>query len=426
MSVTVENLEQNLARLTVEIPVETIDKAIDKVYKQQKNKIQIPGFRKGKAPLVMIERMYGKDVFLEDAVNEALPQAYEDACKESELEIVSQPKIEYTQVESGKPVIFTATVAVRPAVELGEYKGLEVDVKKEEVTDEAVDARIRQEQEKNATTVPVEDRPVQDGDMIELDFEGFVDGKPFDGGKGENYPLTIGSHSFIEGFEEQLIGANIGEEKEVNVTFPEDYHAKELAGKPAVFKATVKSIKKKEIPELNDEFASEVSEFETLDEYKADVRSQLEKQAEEKARSDKEDALIEKAVENAKMEIPDLMVESQARNMVQEFAQRLSYQGISMQQYLKYTGQTEDSLLESNKDAALKRIKSRLVLEEIAKAENLEASDEDIDAEIKKMAESYGMEEDKVRSYLDDDQMDDLRGNIKVQKAVDLMYDQAK
>ncbi len=426
MSVTVENLEHNLAKMTVEIPVETIEKAIDKVYKQQRSRIQIPGFRKGRAPRVMIERMYGKSVFLEDAVNEALPQAYEDACKESELDIVSQPKIEFSQVERDKPVVFTATVAVRPAVELGEYKGLEVDVKKEEVTDEKVDERIRQEQEKNATTVPVEDRPVQDGDMIELDFEGFVDGKPFDGGKGENYPLTIGSKSFIDGFEEQLIGANIGEEKDINVTFPEDYHAKELAGKPALFKATVKSIKKKEVPELNDEFASEVSEFETLDEYKADVRAQLEKQAEEKAKSDKEDALVDKAVENAKMDIPDLMVESQARNMVQEFSQRLSYQGLTMQQYLQYTGQTEDSLLESNKDAALKRIKSRLVLEEIAKAENLEATDEDVNAEIKKMAESYGMEEDKVREYLDEAQMDDLHQNIRVQKAVDLLYEQAK
>ncbi|MCD8054743.1 MAG: trigger factor [Lachnospiraceae bacterium] len=426
MSVNVEKLEKNLTKLTVEIPVEDVEKAIDKVYARTKNQIQLPGFRKGKAPRKMVEKMYGKDIFLEDAVNEAVPDAYEDACKESGLEIVSQPQIEYTQVEAGEPVIFVATVAVRPEVTLGEYKGLEVETEAVEVTEEDVLAELKKEQEKNAVTRTVEDRTVEDGDQIELDFDGYVDGEAFEGGHGEDFPLTIGSHSFIDNFEEQLIGSAIGEEKEIQVTFPEEYHAEELAGKPATFKTIVKKIQVKELPELDDEFAGEVSEFETLDEYKADVRTKLEEKKAAEAKTAKEDALIAKVVENAEMEIPDLMVESQARTMVQEFAQRLQYQGLTMEQYMQYTGQTTESMIEQEKETALKRIQSRLVLEAVAAAENLEASEEDIQAEIDKMASQYGMESEQVRSMIDDEQMEELKGNIVVQKAVDVIYDAAK
>ena len=426
MSVNVERLEKNLAKLTVEIPVEEIEKAIDVVYKQQKNKIQLPGFRKGKAPRKMIEKMYGKEVFLQDAVNEAVPGAYEAACKESELVIVSQPEIEYTQVEAGKPVIFVATVAVRPEVTLGDYKGLEVETQDASVTEEEVDAKLREEQEKNAVTVPVEDRPVQDGDIVDLDYEGSIDGVPFDGGKADGFQLTIGSHSFIDTFEDQLIGVQAGEEKEVHVTFPEGYHAKELAGKPAVFKCKVNSIKAKELPALDDEFAGEVSEFETLDAYKADVRKQLEEKKAAAAKTAKEDALIAKAVENAQMEIPDLMVESQAREMMQEFAQRMQYQGLTMEQYMQYTGQTYESMMDTNKEQAMKRIQSRLVLEEIAKAENIEASEEDIQDEMQKMADQYGMDKEQVEKYMDDAQKEAMKSNIQVQKAIDLLYETAK
>ena len=426
MSVSVERLEHNLAKLTVEIPVEDIEKAIDKVYQKQKNRIQLPGFRKGKAPRKMIEKMYGKEVFLEDAVNECVPEAYEAACKESELVIMSRPEIEYQDVKAGEPVVFMATVATRPEVTLGEYKGLEVEDEDVTVTDEEVEAKLKEEQEKNSTTAPVEGRPVQDGDIVELNFEGFVDGQAFPGGKGENFPLTIGSHSFIDTFEDQLIGAEIGEEREVNVTFPEDYNAKELAGKPAVFQTKILSIKVKELPALDDEFASEVSEFETLAEYRADVRKTLEEKKAEQAKTAKEDKLIAKAVENASMDIPELMLTSQAENMIQEFSQRLSYQGMSMEQYLQYTGSTTEKMLEQNKESAKIRIQSRLVLEEIAKAENLEATEEDFEKEIANMASQYGMEPEQVKEYMDDAQREEMKANILVQKAVDLLYETAK
>ena len=426
MSVSVERLEHNLAKLTVEIPVEDIEKAIDKVYQKQKNRIQLPGFRKGKAPRKMIEKMYGKEVFLEDAVNECVPEAYEAACKESELVIMSRPEIEYQDVKAGEPVVFMATVATRPEVTLGEYKGLEVEDEDATVTDEEVEAKLKEEQEKNSTTAPVEGRPVQDGDIVELNFEGFVDGQAFPGGKGENFPLTIGSHSFIDTFEDQLIGAEIGEEREVNVTFPEDYNAKELAGKPAVFQTKILSIKVKELPALDDEFASEVSEFETLAEYRADVRKTLEEKKAEQAKTAKEDKLIAKAVENASMDIPELMLTSQAENMIQEFSQRLSYQGMSMEQYLQYTGSTTEKMLEQNKESAKIRIQSRLVLEEIAKAENLEATEEDFEKEIANMASQYGMEPEQVKEYMDDAQREEMKANILVQKAVDLLYETAK
>ena len=425
MSVNVEVLEKNLAKLTVEIPVADIEAAEDKVFQQQKNKIQLPGFRKGKANRKMVERMYGKGIFLEDAVNEIVPDVYEKAAKESELEIVSMPQIEYTQVEPGKPVIFVATVATRPAVTLGEYKGLLVESEVVEVTEEDLEAELKKAQEQNSVETAVEDRPVQNGDKIKLDFEGFVDGVPFDGGKGEDFDLTIGSGQFIPGFEEQLVGVEIGAPVEVNVTFPAEYHAADLAGKPAVFKCVVKSITSKEMPELNDEFASEVSEFETLEEYKQSLRAGLIEKKEAAAKTAKEDALVAKVVEGAEMEIPELMITSQARQMVDEFAQRLSYQGLSMEQYMQYTGQTVEQMMEQNKETAKKRIESRLVLEAVAAAEELTATDEDVEAEIQKMADQYGMTVEQVKGYMDDAQMDDMKQNIVVQKAVDVIYNAA-
>ena len=426
MSVKVENLEKNLAKLTVEVPVEKLEESIDQVYRKAKNQITLPGFRKGKAPRKMIEKYYGADVFLEDAVNELIPVAYEEACGECGLEIVSQPEIEYEQVEAGKPVIFTATVATRPEVTLGEYKGLEVESKPVEVTEEEILAELKKEQEKNATMKTVDDRAVEDGDIIELAFEGFVDGVPFEGGKSDNYPLTIGSHSFIPGFEEQLIGTAIGEEKDVNVTFPEEYHAKELAGKPAVFKCTVHTIKVKELPELDDEFASEVSDFETLDEYKEDVKKKLTENKEKEAKIAKEDALVDKIIENSQMEIPELMITSQARSMVSEFGQRLQSQGLNLQQYMQYTGQTEAQMIDQMKEQALKRIQTRLVMEAIVAAESLVATEEDVEEEIKKMAEAYGMDVEQVKTYMDEEQKEQMKMNIAVQKAIDMVYAAAK
>ncbi len=426
MSVKVENLEKNLAKLTVEVPVEKLEESIEKIYRKAKNQITLPGFRKGKAPRKMIEKYYGTDVFLEDAVNDLVPEAYEEACQESGLEIVSQPEIVYEQAESGKPVIFAATVAVRPEVTLGEYKGLEVESKPVEVTEEEIEAELKIEQEKNATMKTVDDRPVQDGDILELAFEGFVDGTPFEGGKSDSYLLTIGSNTFIPGFEVQLIGAEIGKEKDVNVTFPEEYHAKELAGKEAVFKCTVHSIKVKEFPALDDEFASEVSDFETLEEYKADIRKKLTENKEKEAKIAKEDALVDKIIENSQMEIPDLMVTSQARNMVNEFGQRLQAQGLNLQQYMQYTGQNEEKMVEQMRDQALKRIQTRLVMEAIVKAENLEATEEDMEKEIQNLADGYGMDVDQVKSHMDDEQREQMKMNIAVQKAIDLVYAAAK
>lgn len=428
MSVNVENLEKNLVKMTVEVPVEELEKAIDKVYQKNKNRINLPGFRKGKAPRKLIEKEYGADIFLEDAVNDLVPQAYEEACKEVEKDkpIVSRPQITYEQVEPHKPVIFTATVAVKPDVVLGEYKGLEVETMPVEVTEEDVQKKLEEEQKKNSTTVPVEDRPVQDGDHIELDFEGFVEGKPFEGGKGENYSLTIGSHTFIDNFEEQLIGVNVGEQKDVHVTFPEDYGAAELAGKTALFLCKVNSIKVEELPELDDEFASEVSDFDTLEEYKDDIRATLLEEKEKEARTAKEDALVEKVVENAEMEIPDLMVTTQAQSMVQDFEQRLQQQGLTLDQYLQYTGSTVDKMVEDSKDQALKSIQTRLVLEAVVAAEGIAATEEELDHEIEEMAKGYGMEKEDLLPYVTEDQKEQMKENIAVQKALDLIYDTAK
>ncbi len=426
MSLQVEKLEKNMAKLTVEVPAEQFEECIKTAYKKNKNRFVIPGFRKGKAPLHMIEKMYGVGVFYEDAADEAMNETYADAMKESQLEIVSRPEVSIEQIEKGKPFIYTATVAVKPEVTLGEYKGIEVERASAEVTDEDVSAELGKVQNQNSRLITVEDRPVEDGDQTVIDFDGSVDGKAFDGGKAEDYPLTIGSHSFIDTFEEQLIGKNIGESCEVHVTFPEEYHAKDLAGKPAVFKVTVKEIKKKELPVIDDEFASEVSDFDTLEEYKADLRTKLEEKKQKEAATENEDRVVEKVVENASMDIPDPMVDSQVESMVQENARRMQSQGLSFEQYMQYTGMTMDSLRAQMRPQALRRIRTRLVLEAVVKAEDIQVSDERIDEELQKMAEAYKMEVDKLKEYMGDFEKEQMKQDIAVQEAVDFLVAEAK
>lgn len=425
MSLQVEKLEKNMAKLTIEVPAEELEAAIEKAYQKNKGKIQIPGFRKGKVPRKMIEQLYGKEFFYEDAANALIPEAYEKAAEECEDTIVSSPKVDVTQIEGGKPFIFTAEVALKPEVTLGKYKGVEVEKIDITVSDEEVDADLNQQRENNSRMVTVE-RAVADGDVAVIDFEGFVDDVAFEGGKGENYSLAIGSHSFIDNFEEQLIGKNAGEDVEVNVTFPEEYQAKELAGKPAVFKVSIKEVKEKQLPELDDEFASEVSDFETLAEYKEDIRKKLSEKKEQDAKNAKEDAVIEAIIAEAQMEIPDAMIETQQRQMVDDFAQRLQMQGMNLDMYCQYTGQTPASMVESIKPQALKRIQSRLVLEAVAAAEKIEASEEDFDKEIEKMAASYQMEADKVREIMGEAGKKQIMEDLAVSKAADFVRENAK
>ncbi len=425
MSLQVEKLEKNMAKLTIEVPASDLEKALQSAYMKQKNKISLPGFRKGKVPRQMIEKMYGAEIFYDDAANEIIPKAYAEAYDECELEIVSRPSIDVAQIEKGKPFIFTAEVAVKPEVTLGEYKGLEVDKVSTRVTQKEVEEKIQAEAEKNARTVTVEDRAVQDGDEVILDFEGFVDGEAFEGGKGENYPLTIGSGSFIPGFEEQLVGAEAEKEVEVKVTFPEDYHAEDLKGKDAVFKCTVHEIKTKELPEIDDEFAAEVSEFDTLDEYKADVKAKIKEQKAAEGKRKQEDQAVEKAVENASYEIPDAMIDTQVDQMANDFAQRIQSQGLTMEQYFQFTGMTAEKMMEELRPQAVKRIETRLVLEAVAKAENIEISDEKLDEEIAKMAESYKMEADKLKEFMGDAEKKQMKEDMAVQEAVTFLVENA-
>lgn len=426
MSVQVEKLEKNMAKLTIEVSAQDLEKAIEDAFQKNKNRISVPGFRKGKVPRKMVEKMYGQEIFYEDAANALIPDAYEKALDEYAEDIVSSPKIDVVQIEAGKPFIFTAEVALKPEVKLGKYKGVTVDRISTEVTDEEVDAEVERERENNARNVEVTDRPVKDGDITTIDFEGFVDGVPFEGGKGENYPLTIGSGAFIPGFEEQLIGVEIGKEVEVNVTFPEDYQAEELKGKAAVFKCTVKEIKEKELSELDDEFASEVSEFETLAEYKADVRGKLEEKKAKEAKDAREAAVIDAIVKDSDMEIPQAMLETQQKQMVDEFAQRIQMQGLSMEQYMQFTGASYDQLTEQVKPQAEKRIRSRLVLEAVAKAENITATDEEFEEELKVMAQAYQMEVDKVREMLPEKSTAQIKEDIAVRKAAQFAVENAK
>ena len=426
MSLQVEKLEKNMAKLTIEASAEDFEKAIQKVYLKARGRINIPGFRKGKAPRKLIEKMYGTGVFYEDAANDLIPTAYAEALKDCDLEIVSRPEINVTQIEAGKPFIFTAEVAVKPEVTLGEYKGVEVEKSDVEVTEEDINKEVDKERENNSRTIDVDDRAVENGDIIKLDFDGSVDGVPFEGGKAENYTLTIGSGSFIPGFEDQLIGTKIGEEKDVTVTFPEDYHEKSLAGKEAVFKCKVNAITVKELPDADDEFASEVSEFETLAEYKEDIKKKLTEKKEKEARAKKEAQAVEKAVENATMEIPDAMIDTQVQSMMEDFARRMQSQGLSLEQYFQFTGMDAKKMHDQMKPEALKRIQNSLVLEAVAKAENIEISDEKVDEEIAKMAEAYKMEVEKLKGIIGDSERDQMKKDLAVQAAADLIADAAK
>lgn len=425
MSVQVEKLEKNMAKLTIEVSSEEFEKAIAKAYKKNKNKISMPGFRKGKAPRAMIEKMYGKGIFYEDAANSIIPDAYADAAKESELEIVAQPEIDVTQIESGKPFIFTATVALKPEVTLGEYKGIEVEKKEVEVTDEEVEAEINKVRESNARMLDIDDRATQDGDTVLIDFDGYVDGKQFEGGKADDYSLVLGSHSFIDNFEEQLVGKNIGDDVEVNVTFPENYQAEELQGKPAVFKVKIKEIKVKELPELDDDFAQDVSNFDTIAEYKEDLKKKLTENKEEALKREREEAVIGKIIENAQMDIPEQMVDAQTRQMTQEFAQRLSSQGLSIDQYMQFTGLTPQKMIEELKPQALKRIQSRLVLEAVVAAENIETTEEELDKEIENLASMYQMEVDKLKEVIGEEEKKQIGLDLAVQKAVEIVTEAA-
>ncbi len=426
MSLQVEKMEKNMAKLTIEVSTEELDKAMQNAYLKARGKISIPGFRKGKAPRKMIEQMYGKGIFLEDAANALIPEHYSKALEECDLEIVSQPEIDVTQAEPGKAFIFTAEVAVKPEVTLGEYKGVEVPKSETEVTDEDIDAEIKKEQEKNSRTVTVEDRGAENGDITTIDFEGFVDGVAFEGGKGTDYPLTLGSGSFIPGFEDQLVGAKAGDHVEVNVTFPEEYQAAELAGKAAVFQCDVKKVETKELPELDDDFAQDVSEFDTLAEYREDVKKNLTEKKEKEARAAKENAAVDKAIENAEMEIPDAMLNTQVRQMMNDFASRMQSQGLTMEQYFQFTGMTAEKMQEEMKPQALKRIQTRLVLEKIAETENIEVSEDEVNEEISKMAEMYKMEADKLKELLGDRELEQMKKDMAVQKAVTLVADEAK
>ena len=426
MSLQIEKLEHNMAKLTIEVGAEELEKAIEKAYQKNKNKITVAGFRKGKVPRKLIEKMYGEAVFYEDAANELIPDAYDKALAECEEEIVSSPKIEVTEIEAGKGMTFTAEVALKPAVTLGEYKGVEVKKADTEVTEEEVMVAIDKERENNARAIVITDRPVKAGDDTVIDFEGFVDGVAFDGGKGENYPLTIGSGAFIPGFEDGLIGANLNENVDVNVTFPEDYQASELAGKAAVFKCVVKEIKEKELPELDDEFAAEVSEFDTLEEYKADVKKNLEEKKASDAKRAKIDAVVETVINNATMDIPEAMVTTTQRQILDEYAQNMQAQGLSLEQYMKYTGVDTETMMEQLKPQAESRIKGRLVLEAVAKAENITASEEDFEEEVKTMAEAYGIEADKAKELLGENGKKSVLEDICIKKAQEFLVEMQK
>ena len=420
MSVQVENLEKSMARMTIEIPTEDFEKAIEKTYQKNKNRFNVPGFRKGKVPRKMIEKMYGVGVFYEDAFNDVLPGAYEEACKESGLDITSEPNINITKMAPGEPVVFTAMVAVKPEVTLGDYKGLEVPKMDLEVTEDDILAEIRKEQEKNAVQEVV-DRPIENGDIAVIDFKGFVDGEAFEGGEGEGFPLTIGSGQFIPGFEEQLIGKKGGEDVDVNVTFPTPYQAKELEGKDATFKVSIQEVKAKKYPELDDDFASDVSEFETLDEYKADVKAKLEEKKSSAAKTERENALVDKAVENMTVEIPQPMIQTQAKQLMNDFGMRLQQQGLTLEQYAKFTGMDQNTMMKEFTTQAEKRIKTRLTLEAIAAAEGIAASDEDVQKQLEDMAKAYGMEAETLSKYMGEEEKKQMAEDVAVQKAIDFL-----
>ena len=426
MSVQVEKLEHNMVKLTIEVEAAEFDAATKRAYNKKKSSFNLPGFRKGKVPMNVIEKTYGAGVFYEDAANDIMPKAYADALDETGIDVVSRPEIDVTKIGKGESFIFTATVAIKPEVTLGQYKGLEVQKESVEVTDEEVEAELKKAQEQNAREITVEDRPVKEGDVITLDYAGTIDGVPFDGGTATSQKLEIGSHSFIDTFEDQLVGLNIGDEKDVEVTFPEEYHAPDLAGKPASFHVKVLGITEKQLPEIDDDFAQDTTEFDSLEEYKADVRAKLEQSKEERAKSEMENVLVEKAVEGATMDIPDAMIDSQVEQMIDEFKQRVTYQGISFEQYLQFTGQNPEAFQESMRPEAVKRIQSSLVLEAIVAAENIEATDEDLNKEMEKMASMYQMDVEQIASFIQDEQKENMKKDIAIQKAVEFLAAEAK
>lgn len=427
MSVQVENLEEkNTVKLTIEVSAEELEKALQGAYNRQKKDISMPGFRKGKVPRNMIEKMYGPGVFYEEAANELIPQEYPAAAKESGLEIVSRPVIDIVQIEKGKPFIFTAEVAVKPEVKLGKYVGVTVTKIDTTPTDEEVDAEIKKELENNARIINVEDRAIRSGDTAVIDYEGFVDGVAFDGGKGENHSLEIGSGSFIPGFEDQLIGRNIGDDVDVNVTFPEEYHAPDLAGKAAVFKVKVHEIKEKQIPELDDEFAQDVSEFDTVAEYKDSVKAKLEERKAGDVKRAQEEEAVKKIIDKSEMDIPAAMIDTQCENMINQFAQQMAQQGLSMEQYMQFSGTTMDQLKEQVRPEAEERIKRELVLDQIVKDEQIEVSDEDLDAEIEKMAEMYNMEADQLKGYMGEEEKENMKADMAAQKALAFIMENVK
>lgn len=426
MSVQVENLEHNMAKLTIEVSADELEKAMETAYQKEKNKISVPGFRKGKVPRAMIEKMYGAEIFYEDAANTVMQKTYPSAVDESGVDVVSRPTVDIVQIEKGKPFIYTAEVAVKPEVTLGKYMGVTVTKVDTSVSEEEIVAELENERNKNSRTVSVTDRPVQEGDTAVIDFEGFVDGVPFEGGKAEGHSLEIGSHTFIDTFEDQLIGKNVGDDVDVNVTFPDQYQAPELAGKPALFKVKIHEIKAKELPELNDEFASEVSEKETLAEFKEEIKERLAQAKEAEAKAQKEEEAIQKIIEKSKMDIPEAMIETQCETMLDEFAQRITQSGLSFEQYLQFSGTDVNGLKEQVRPEAVKRIQSSLVLEQIAKEENIEVSDADIDAEIEKMAAAYGMEADKLKEYMGEAEKNSMKSDLAITKAVELIMDNVK
>ncbi len=426
MSVQVENLEKNMVKLTIEVPAEEVEKALDAAYQKQKNSISVPGFRKGKVPRAMIEKMYGAAVFYEEAANTLMQNSYPAAIEESGVDVVSRPTVDVVQIEKGQTFIYTAEVAVKPEVKLGKYEGVAVTKANVKVTAAEVKDALEAERNKNARTVSVTDRAVKVGDIVMIDYEGSIDGVPFEGGKADNSPLEIGSHSFIDTFEEQLVGKNVGDEVDVNVTFPAEYHAADLAGKPALFKVKINEITVKELPKLDDEFASEVSEFETLAEYKEDIKKRLEEQKEVEAKRTQEDEAIAKIVEDSEMEIPEAMIQTQCEDMVNEFAQRIAQSGLSMEQYMQFSGMTVEGLMNQVRPEAETRIKTSLVLEAIVKAENIEATDADVDAEIEKMAGMYGMDAAQLKEYMGENEKASMKRELAITKAVEYIMANVK
>lgn len=426
MSLSVEKLEGSMAKLTIEVPAEEFTKAITNAYNKQKSKFSVPGFRKGKVPQTYIEKMYGAAVFYEDAANELINEYYPKEIENCELEITSNPEIDVEQIEKGKNFIFTAKVATKPEIKVGEYKGVEIEKVPSEVTEDEVMAEILKTQKENSRSISVEDRPAKMDDEVTINFEGFMDGEAFEGGKGEDYKLTLGSHSFIDTFEDQIVGKSIGDKFDVNVTFPEDYHVDDLAGKPAVFKVELLSINEIELPELDDEFASEVSSFETYADYKEDVKKILEVKKEREVKREKQNRIMEKLAETAEVEIPEPMIAYNQERIFNEFAQNMMYQGLKMEQYLKLMNTTKEDMLERVKPDAIGRIKSGLILEAIVDAENITATDEEVDEEIQNMAASYQMEPEKIKELMGDKEMESLKKDVASRKALDFLVENCK